>query len=80
MNNCRTDLLTRKIYPKDQLIRFVISHGGIVVGENYKTKGRGYYVHPQSLQDEKLLFRFRKYLKREIRKEELECLKSAIIS
>lgn len=40
--NTRMDIATRKVYPKDELIRFVVSSGKILLREH---GGRGYYLH-----------------------------------
>ena len=40
----RMDSLTRKRYPKDRLIRFVLVDGVLTIDEAMSTEGRGFYL------------------------------------
>lgn len=41
----RMDIATRKVYPKADLLRFVISNGEIVLDECHSMSGRGCYLY-----------------------------------
>ena len=74
--NERTDILTRKSYPKEKLLRFTLAEGKI----SLSPKGRGYYL----LKEPTLLDRLKgnkamqRLLHRDISEEEIALLKGAL--
>lgn len=43
-NPTRMDIVSRKTYPKDSLLRFVVVDGNIVLDEHHVLPGRGCYL------------------------------------
>ena len=74
--NPRTDIVTRKPFPKEELLRFTIVDGVIVISES---SGRGYYLHKKTDLEAKAT---RKALNRVLRHEvsdlDLATLKEAL--
>lgn len=44
----RTDIVTRKSFPKEELLRFVVRDGKLHYDPSGKAAGRGFYLHPES--------------------------------
>ena len=42
----RTDIATRKTYPKSDLLRFVATSGVVVLDQSKSMPGRGVYLYP----------------------------------
>ncbi|BDU67695.1 MAG: hypothetical protein TYPL_3480 [Candidatus Tyloplasma litorale] len=52
MINTRKDIVTKKKYNRDELIRISISKNGETqIDDRYNLGGRGIYVHPKSIDD-----------------------------
>ncbi len=50
----RLDIVTRRSYPKDLLLRFVYSNGILVFDKNQTMSGRGVYISPSSMENPKI--------------------------
>ncbi len=44
INNPRRDVVTKKSYPREQLLRLVVAEGKLVFDKDMKMPGRGLYV------------------------------------
>lgn len=49
--NQRTDIVTKKLFSRDELIRISIQKDGTTsIDKEYKDGGRGIYIHPDSIE------------------------------
>lgn len=49
--NQRTDIVTKQLFNRDELIRIAIQKDGTTtIDSNYKDGGRGIYIHPTSIE------------------------------
>ena len=51
MKTNRTDIVTKKIFDRNELIRISINKNGVTrIDDDYNLGGRGIYVHPKSIE------------------------------
>ena len=72
--NERTDILTRKAYPREELSRFIAKEGTLVYDRTGKLPGRGVYLAKGHGAEAIRLKAFLRYLHRPLNKEEEELL------
>ena len=75
--NPRTDIATRKEFPKSELLRLVLSDGVVLVDKEGRLPGRGYYLKPENLDLAIKKRVFLRLLHRELTEEELTRIKEA---
>lgn len=68
----RMDIVTRKKYPKDILLRFVYQNGSLRFERGENRSGRGVYIHPTSFEDPRLEKAFSRAFKSNISKKMIE--------
>lgn len=74
ITNERTDIVSRKPYPRETLIRLVIEDGKLILDERKTLKGRGVYLKKGSGKDAIKKGCLNRCLHRPISKEEEELL------
>ena len=80
IENDRTDIASRKQYPKSQLLRLVVKEGRLLLDPNGELPGRGYYLKKDAASLELALKKkaFQRILHRPLDDEELQRLKEAL--
>lgn len=78
--NPRTDIASRKPFPKEELLRMVVVSGALTVDKQGNLPGRGYYLRRDMASLEVCLKRhlFERILHRPISEEELLRVKEAL--
>ena len=78
--NDRTDIASRKQYPKSQLLRFIVKEGRLLLDPNGELPGRGYYLKKDIASLELALKKkaFQRILHRPLDEEEIARLKEAL--
>jgi predicted RNA-binding protein YlxR (DUF448 family) len=72
--NDRTDIVSRKRFPRETLLRLVIKDDKLILDEEKTLKGRGVYLKKGSGKDAIKKGSLNRYLHRPISKEEEELL------
>ena len=72
--NDRTDIVSRKSFPRETLLRLVIKDDKLILDEEKTLKGRGVYLKKGSGKDAIKKASLNRYLHRPISKEEEELL------
>ena len=72
--NDRTDIVSRKRFPRETLLRLVIKDERLILDEEKTLKGRGVYLEKGSGKDAIKKGSLNRYLHRPISKEEEELL------
>ena len=74
VENTRMDILSRKPYPREELIRFVIKDNNLVIDNDKKLPGRGVYMKKGNGKDAIRKKTFNSFLHRPLNKDEKELL------
>ena len=80
INLPRTDIASRKAYPKQQLLRLVVAAGKLTIDSQGNLPGRGYYLKKDAASLETAIKKkaFERILRRPLSEEELCAIKEAI--
>ncbi|MCR5348991.1 MAG: DUF448 domain-containing protein [Bacilli bacterium] len=78
--NTRMDIITHQAYPRDMLVRLVLSDGVVRVDKDSTMPGRGYYLlkDKTALESQKGIRALSRAFHRPLTEEELDAIKEAL--